>query len=229
MNTNELKRFAQDIRRKLMQQVTAKLDFVLNSDTPELRERAEQVKKLKEELKKTSREQLIDKVAYTWFNRLIALRFMDANDYQPLGVRVISPLPNQTSPELLNQAKQGDIPSELKVNVQNVMDILDGRTTSSNPQNEVFKTLLIGACNHLSSVLPFLFERINDYTELLLPDDLTSEFSVVSDIVKEMSEEDCKEVEIIGWLYQFYISELNDELISSKKKYEKDELAPASQ
>jgi|SRR5690554_465596 len=229
MNTNELKRFAQETRRKLMQQVAAKLDFVLTGDTPELRERAEQVKKLKEELKKTSKEQLVDKVAYTWFNRLMALRFMDANDYQPIGVRVISPLPNQTSPELLNQAKQGDIPSELKVDVKSVMDILDGRTTSSNPQNEVFKILLIGACNHLSSVLPFLFERINDYTELLLPDDLTSEFSVVSDIVKEMSEEDCGEVEIIGWLYQFYISEKKDEVFASKSKVKKEDIPAATQ
>jgi type II restriction/modification system DNA methylase subunit YeeA len=229
MNTNALKKFAQETRRKLMQQVAAKLEFVLTADTPELRENAEQVKKLKEELQKTTKAQLVDKVAYTWFNRFMALRFMDANDYQPLGIRIISPLPSQTSPEILNQAKQGDIPAELKVDAKKVMDILDGRVNSSNPQNEAFKILLIGACNHLSSVLPFLFEKINDYTELLLPDDLTSEFSVVFDMVQGMTEGDCQEVEIIGWLYQFYISEWNDELISSKKVYKKNELAPASQ
>ena len=81
----------------------------------------------------------------------------------------------------------------------------------------------------LNKVFPFLFERINDYAELLLPDDLISEFSIVHDIREGMKDEDCKEVEVIGWLYQFYISELNDELISSKKKYAKNELAPASQ
>jgi type II restriction/modification system DNA methylase subunit YeeA len=229
MNTNALKKFAQETRRKLMQQIAAKLEFVTNNDTPELREKAEQVRKLKEELQKTTKEQLVDKVAYTWFNRFMALRFMDVNDFQPLGVRVISPLPGQTAPEILNLTKQGDIAPELKVNEQKVMDILDGRTSSSNPQNEAYKELLIASCNHLHTVLPFLFERINDFTELLLPDDLTSQFSILSDVVTGMTEEDCKEVEIIGWLYQFYISEWNDELISSKKVYKKNELAPASQ
>lgn len=229
MNTNILKKFAQETRRKLMQQVAAKLEFVTTNDTPELREKADQVKKLKEALQKYGKGQLIDKVAYTWFNRFMALRFMDANDYQPLGVRVLSPLPGQTTPEILNQAKQGDIPAELKVNQQKVMDLLDGRTPSSNPQNEAYKELLIASCNHLHIVLPFLFERINDYTELLLPDDLTSQFSILTDVVVGMTEEECHEVEIIGWLYQFYISEWNDELISSKKVYKKSELAPASQ
>jgi type II restriction/modification system DNA methylase subunit YeeA len=229
MNTNALKKFAQETRRKLMQQVAAKLEFVTTNDTPELREKAEQVKKLKEALQKHGKGQLIDKVAYTWFNRFMALRFMDANDYQPLGVRILSPLTGQTTPEILNQVKQGDIPSDLKVNHQKVMDLLDGRTPSSNPQNEAYKELLIASCNHLHTVLPFLFERINDYTELLLPDDLTSQFSILTDVVAGMTEEECHEVEIIGWLYQFYISEWNDELISSKKVYKKNELAPASQ
>lgn len=229
MNTNTLKKFAQETRRKLMQQVAAKLDFVTNNDTPELREKAEQVRKLKEEINAIGKEQVVEKVAYTWFNRFMALRFMDANDYQPLGVRVLSPLPGQTTPEILNQAKQGDIPAELKLKPQKILDLLDGRTPSANPQNEAYKELLIASCNHLHAVLPFLFERINDYTELLLPDDLTSEFSIVYDVVQGMTEADCQEVEIIGWLYQFYISEWNDELISSKKKYDKNELAPASQ
>lgn len=229
MNTNTLKKFAQETRRKLMQQVAAKLDYVLENDTPELREKAVQLKKLKEAIKDSDREQVVDKVAYTWFNRFMALRFMDANDYQPIGIRVLSPFPGQTTPEILNQAKQGDIPSELKVSQKKILDLLDGRTPSSNPQNEAYKELLIASCNHLHAVLPFLFEKINDYTELLLPDDLTSQFSVLNDVVTGMTEADCQEVEIIGWLYQFYISEWNDELISSKKKYDKNELAPASQ
>jgi type II restriction/modification system DNA methylase subunit YeeA len=229
MNTNALKKFAQETRRKLMQQVAAKLEFVTTNDTPELREKAEQVKKLKEALQKHGKEQLIDKVAYTWFNRFMALRFMDANDYQPLGVLVLSPLTGQTTPEILNQAKQGDIPAELKVNQQKVMDLLDGRTPSSNPQNEAYKELLIASCNHLHTVLPFLFERINDYTELLLPDDLTSQFSILTDVVAGMTEEDCKEVEIIGWLYQFYISEKKDEVFASKSKVKKEDIPAATQ
>jgi type II restriction/modification system DNA methylase subunit YeeA len=229
MNTNALKKFAQETRRKLMQQVAAKLEFVTTNDTPELREKAVHVRKLNEAIQKYGKEQLIDKVAYTWFNRFMALRFMDANDYQPLGVRVLSPLSGQTTPEILNQAKQGDIPVELKVNQQKVMDLLDGRTPSSNPQNEAYKELLIASCNHLNTVLPFLFERINDYTELLLPDDLTSQFSVLTDMVAGMTEEECHEVEIIGWLYQFYISEKKDEVFASKSKVKKEDIPAATQ
>jgi type II restriction/modification system DNA methylase subunit YeeA len=229
MNTNALKKFAQEARRKLLEQVGAKLEYVLHTDTPELREKADQVQKLKEAVQKTSKEKIIDKVTYTWFNRFIALRFMDANDYQPIGIRVLTPKDGFTLPELLDEAKQGNIPEELSVKNQRIYDLLDGKIPSSNAQNEAYKDLLIGACNHLNKVFPFLFERINDYTELLLPDDLTSELSIIKDICDGMSIEECAEVEIVGWLYQFYISEKNEQLISSKKVYKKDELAPASQ
>jgi hypothetical protein len=229
MNTNALKKFAQEARIKLITQVASKLEYVLTSDSSELREKAAQVRKLQEAINASSKEQVIDKVAYTWFNRLMALRFMDANEYQPIGVRVITPKEGYTLPELLDEAKQGNIPDELPINQQRVYDVLDGKIPSTNAQNEAYKELLIGACNHLNQVFPFLFEKINDYAELLLPDDLTSEFSIVQDIRNGMTTEECTEVEIIGWLYQFYISELNDELISSKKKYKKEDLAPASQ
>ena len=229
MNTNQLKKFAQEARRKLIYQVSAKLNYVLTSDTAELREKSSSINKLKEALKETSKEQLIDKVAYTWFNRFVALRFMDVNDYQPLGVKILSSLQGYTTPEILDDAKRGNLNEELQVDRRKIGDMLDGRIPSSNAQNEVYKLLLTGVCNHLYKTFPFLFERIDDYTELLLPDDLTSEFSIIQDIRNGMSKEDCKEVEIIGWLYQFYISERNEELISSKKKYKKEELAPASQ
>jgi hypothetical protein len=229
MNTSGLKKFAQEARRKLLEQVGAKLEYVLNTDTPELREKTNQVQKLKETIQSSSKEQVIDKVTYTWFNRFMALRFMDANDYQPNGIRVLTPKDGQTLPELLAEAKQGHIPEELSVKKQRIYDLLDGKIPSNNAQNEAYKDLLIGACNHLNKVFPFLFERINDYTELLLPDDLTSQLSIIQDIRDGMSIEECAEVEIVGWLYQFYISERNEELISSKKVYKKDELAPASQ
>lgn len=229
MNTSALKKFAQEARLKLLEQVGAKLAFVLNNDTSALREKSEQVKKLREALTDTTVEQLIDKVSYTWFNRLMALRFLDANDYQPFDIRVLTPKNGYTLPELLDEAKSGHIPEELKVKTQRIFDLLAGKIPSANAQNEAYKELLIGACNYLSHVFPFLFERINDYTELLLPDDLTSELSIVNDICIGMSTADCAEVEIIGWLYQFYISAKNEELISSKKVYKKEDLAPASQ
>jgi hypothetical protein len=229
MNTNNLKRFAQQARRKLLEQVAAKLEQVLHTDSAELREKAGALRKLQEEINHTSKEQVIEKVAYTWFNRLMALRFMDANDYQPLGVRVITPKDGYTLPEILDEAKQGQLPDELPVKSQHIYDLLDGKIPSTNAQNEAYKELLIGACNHLNKVFRFLFERLNDYAELLLPDDLTSEFSIVQDMREGMTQEDCLQVEIIGWLYQFYISEKKDELINAKKKYKADEIAPVTQ
>jgi hypothetical protein len=230
MNTNQLKRFAQEARTKLLRQVGAKMDFVLSHDTAGLRGRADTLQKLQEEIRRHGKEAVIDKVAYTWFNRLVALRFMDVNGYQPIGMSVVTPAtPSHVSPQILTEAHSGNIPGELKVNREQLFDILDGRQPSNNPDNDVYRMLLVAACNNLSYLFPFLFERIEDYTELLLPDDLTSPFSIVTDIVNGMADEDCREVEIIGWLYQFYISEKNEELIQSKKTYRKDELAPASQ
>jgi type II restriction/modification system DNA methylase subunit YeeA len=229
MNTNQLKKFAQQARIKLIDQIKAKLEFVLTNDTPELREKSEQVKKLKEELVKTKKEQLIDKVAYTWFNRFMALRFMDVNDYQPLGVKIITPKDGYTLPEILDDAKQGQISDDLKVNRERISDLIDGKIPSANGQNEAYRELLIGACNHLHQILPFLFERINDYTELLLPDDLTSELSIIQDIRDGMSAEDCAEVEVIGWLYQFYISEKKDEVFASKSAVKKEDIPAATQ
>ncbi len=229
MNTNTLKKFAQEANKKLVAQIGAKMDYVLNTDSVELREKEAQVRRLKEEISNTSKAQVIDKVAYTWFNRLMALRFMDVNDFQPLGLRVISPKDGFTTPELLEEVKQGHIPTDLLVKKDRIFDLLDGKIPSPNPQNEVFKELLIGACNHLHKTLPFLFERINDYTDLLLPDDLISDFSIVQDIRNGMNAEDCKEVEIIGWLYQFYISEKKDQVFASGERVKKEDIPAATQ
>ena len=161
MNTNALKKFAQEARRKLIEQVSSKLEYVLNTDSPELREKADQVRKLRETINISSKEEVIDKVTYTWFNRFIALRFMDANEYQPIGIRVLTPKDGYTLPELLDEAKQGHIPAELSVKNQHIFDLLHGKTPSANAQDEAYKELLIGACNHLNKVFPFLFEWLD--------------------------------------------------------------------
>ena len=229
MNTNQLKKFAQEARRKLIDQVSSRLNYVLNTDSAELREKSAAISNLREALKNSTKEQLIDKVAYTWFNRFVALRFMDVNDYQPIGVQILSTIEGFTTPEILDEAKRGHIHDELQVDRRKIGDLLDGRIPSSNAQNEVYKLLLTGVCNHLHKTFPFLFERIDDYTELLLPDDLTSEFSIIQDIRNGMSKEDCKEVEIIGWLYQFYISEKKDEVFASNDKVKKEDIPAATQ
>lgn len=228
MNTNNLKRFAQDARRKLLEQVSSKLDYVLSHDSSTLRTKAETLKRLNDEIEASGRDTVVDKVAYTWFNRLVALRFMDANSFQPMGINVLTPV-SGISPQILDEAHAGHIPEELPIRKEEVMDILDGRVVSVNPDNDAYRILLVASCNQISTVFPFLFERINDYTELLLPDDLTSSFSIIKDILNGMSDEDCQEVEIIGWLYQFYISEKKDEVFASGEKVKKEDIPAATQ
>lgn len=97
-------------------------------------------------------------------------------------------------------------------------ELLDGKTKVKDVHTEVYKILLIASCNQWHTTMPFMFERINDYTELLLPDDLLSEYSIVTDIRNGMSDEDCKQEELIGWLYQFYISDKKDEVFEKLKK-----------
>jgi hypothetical protein len=227
MNTNQLKKFAKEARIKLITQIGVKLDFVLTQDTAELRGKSNELGQLRSKLSELGREQLIETVAYTWFNRIMALRFMDANGYNT--PKVVTPLPGMSNPEILQNALAGNIEEDLKLDRQRLNDLIDGRTSSSDAQTEAFKMLLVASCNKWHSAMPFMFERISDYTELLLPDDLLSDFSIVSDIRIGMSDDDCQHEEILGWLYQFYISDENERLIKSKNVYKKHELAPASQ
>ena len=227
--TTTLKKFSQSTRLRLLEAVEDKLNYVLNTDSAGLRDYAESIQALRADMQQLGKDALIDKVAYTWFNRLMALRFMDANDYQPLRLKVVSPRDGFTLPEILDEAAQGRIPEELKVDKQKVNDLLDGKIAVANPQNEVYRLLLIASCNYLYGLFPFLFEKLKDYTELLLPDDLTSELSIIQDFVNGMTEEDCRETEMIGWLYQFYISDKKDEVFASKSKVAKEEIPAATQ
>ena len=217
MNTNQLKRFAKDARIKLLDQIGRKLDFVLTNFSQSFIDTyAEQIQSLKDKIQQTSREQVIEMVAYTWFNRLMALRFMDANGYTL--PKVITPLPGMTNPEILQNALAGHIEAELHLDRQRLNNLLDGRTAAADAHTEAYKMLLVAVCNQWHKAMPFMFERISDYTELLLPDDLLSDYSIVADIRNGMSDEDCQQEEVIGWLYQFYISDKKDDVFEGLKK-----------
>jgi len=216
MNTSQLKRFAKEARIKLINQVGRKLEFVLTHDTAELRGKQNEIAQLKQKIQEHSKDHVIETVAYTWFNRLMALRFMDANGYAM--PKIVTPLPGMTNPEVLQNALAGNIEEDLKVDRQRINDLLDGRTANADAHTEAYKMLLVAVCNHWHTTMPFMFERISDYTELLLPDDLLSDFSVVADIRNGMSDEDCQQEELIGWLYQFYISDKKDEVFNGLKK-----------
>ena len=231
MNTVQLKRFAQEARKKLSTLVDGKLEAVLRDDSGSLRAKQDTIRQLQAELEKLGREALVDKVAYTWFNRLVALRFMDANGFQPLGVKILSPAEGMDGniPQILNDIHAGQFPDDLKIDRPYINDVLNGVISSNNPDNTIYRHVLIAVCNDLHRIFPFLFERIDDYSELLLPDDLTSPFSILADMVAGMSVSDCAEVEIIGWLYQFYISEKKDEVFASKSKVKKEDIPAATQ
>ncbi|WP_427551203.1 BREX-1 system adenine-specific DNA-methyltransferase PglX [Methylomonas sp. MS20] len=222
METAKLKKFAQYARRSLIEQVSAKLKLVLTEESAARRESVAAVKKLEEAIQLQGKDQVIERVAYIWFNRFCALRFMDVNRYNRVGI--VSPAdPGQFQPEILAEAKMGHIDEEMvqdKIR-QQVFALLDGKAPSRDPQGEAYRLLVVAACNYWNKAMPFLFERIEDYTELLMPDDLLSGNSILAYTREAMTPETCEDVEVIGWLYQFYISEKKDEVFEGLKKNKK--------
>ena len=216
MDTNALKKFAQAARNLLIDQVTSKLDLVLVDGSAARRQHPQAMKDLDQAIARDGKSQVIEQVAYTWFNRFTALRFMDANGYTAVGI--VSPAEGQTRPEVLAEAMAGNLPEGAPVEVA---ALLDGRTPSSDPQAEAYRQLLVHACNQWHGTMPFLFEEIDDYTELLMPEDLLSQTSILSETRKVMTEDACQDVEIIGWLYQFYISEKKDQVFAGLKRNQK--------
>ncbi|MHB8964323.1 MAG: BREX-1 system adenine-specific DNA-methyltransferase PglX, partial [Saccharofermentanales bacterium] len=221
MDTSALKKYAQSARRSLQEQVSIKLKAALLLDSAARRENAPAVVRLEAAIRKHGQENIIERIAYTWFNRFSALRFMDVNHYTTVGV--VSPLAGQSQPEILAEAKMGHIDPSMVPNAirQRVIDLINGQIPGVNPQAEAYRLLIVAACNSWNQAMPFLFEKINDYTELLMPDDLLSEQSVLTQMRSVMTPESCKEVEIIGWLYQFYISEKKDEVFLGLKNNKK--------
>lgn len=221
MNTSQLKSFAQQSRKALMDTVSGKLDYVLDENSLERRESASAVSALEGLIKEIGKEQVIEKVAYTWFNRFCALRYMDVNRYNKIGI--VSPVEGQTQPEILAEAKMNYIDDSIVPadKIADIRSLLNGTKTSKDPQGEAYKLLFVSYCNSLNKQLPFMFEKISDYTELLLPDDLLAQNSVLSNTIKVLDAETCKDIEVIGWLYQYYISEKKDEVFAELKKGKK--------
>lgn len=154
---------------------------------------------------------VVEEVAYTWFNRFIALRFMEVNGFLPSYVRVFSDEQNNFRPEILRQAASIELEG---LDKQKVFTL-----KSAGNDEELFKYLLITQCNALHDVLPFLFQKIADYTELLFPDFLLRDGSVIDTMLAQIPEADWLDgVQIIGWLYQYYNSEPKDAVFENLKK-----------
>jgi len=227
VNTAALKIFAPAMRRQLLEAVGRRLDLLLHSQTPDtLSTYARQIAELREqEVKK--QDQLLERVAYTWFNRLCALRYLDARGWHPFGCKVLMPAAEgETQPELLQLMRAGSLPAELKshTNEARLHGLLDDQIPAAvaggDPQAEVYRELVLASCRSYHQLLPELFEGLDDASELLLPDDLLSEGSIAGSFRSEISDTDCEDVEIIGWLYQFYISEKKDQVIGKVVKSE---------
>lgn len=216
MDTNALKKFAQAARTQLIDQVTSKLTVVLDPASAARREHPEAMKALDGAIADQGKAQVIEQVAYTWFNRFAALRFMDANGYTL--PRVVSPADGATRPEILAEAIAGNLPDKAP---PAIAALLDGRVPSNDPQGEAYRLLLVHACNAWHEPMPFLFEKFDDYSELLMPDDLLSPASILARLREVLTEEVCADVEVIGWLYQFYISEKKDQVFAGLKKNQK--------
>ncbi len=220
MDTSKLKKFAQFARTRLMEDVKAKVARVLATDSAARREAPQAVKELEKAITSSDQDQVIERVAYTWFNRFCALRFMDMNRYTRVGV--VSPAEGQFQPEILADAKMGHLDDTIPaVTQKKIQDLLAGRATSTDPQGEAYRLLVVAACNAWHQAMPFLFQRIDDYTELLMPDDLLSGNSILAYTREAMTPDACEDVEVIGWLYQFYISEKKDQVFDGLKKNKK--------
>ena len=224
MNKNAIKKFATEARRELIARVSQRaLKYGIsdkevgnpNDDSvgghllssTEKKQRAALIVQIREK----GYEQVMEEVAYTWFNRFSALRFMEVNGYLPSHVRVFTDEENNFKPQIISEA------------IHLELDGLDMEKVyaykEANDNDELYKYLLITQCNALNSVLPGMFQKIADYTELLFPDNLLREGSVIQQMIELIPEDDWKDaVQIIGWLYQYYNSEKKDDVFAALKK-----------
>ena len=163
------------------------------------------------QIKDKGYRQVMEEVAYTWFNRFSALRFMEVNGYLPSHVRVFTDEENRFKPQILAEAIHLELDG---MDMEKVYALKDAEKT-----DELYRYLLIVQCNALNKILPGMFQRIADYTELLLPDNLLRQGSVIEQMISTIPESDWKDaVQIIGWLYQYYNSEKKDDVFAALKK-----------
>ena len=224
MDKNSIKKYAVWARRELISRVNQKALQYGVSEKESIDAAADMVnghllsgneKKQRQALvnriKQIGYQQTMEEAAYTWFNRFSALRFMEVNGYLPTHVRVFTDEQNAFKPQILAEAIHMELDG---LSMGKVYELKD-----ANKTDELYKYLLITQCNALSAVLPGMFTRIEDYTELLFPDNLLREGSIIEQMISMIPEEDWKDaVQIIGWLYQYYNVEPKDKVFADLKK-----------
>lgn len=236
MNTNNIKKYAPKARREFMDAVAKRLNTfgITANKKGELQiaeanlqgsvlqisgnsfdgKLAEPRKRIVARSQKLGYAQLIEQVAYTWFNRLCAIRYMEIHDYLGHGFRVLSHPDNPKGFEIIDHAQ--DAADELGLDRARIIEL----KLAGNKDEELYRELLLGQCHKLHEAMPFLFDALDDETELLLPDNLTRTDSILRGLVDSIPEEGWQQVEVIGWLYQFYISEKKDQVMGKVVKSE---------
>lgn len=235
MDKNAIKKYAVWARRELISRVSQKAlqygiaeDNIVPATVASVNgvvlsdEEVKQRKALIEQISSKGYEQVMEEVAYTWFNRFIALRFMEVNGYLPSHVRVFTDEDNNFKPQILAEAINLELDG---LDLERVYALKD-----ANDNDTLFKYLVIVQCNALNPILPGMFQKIDDYTVLLFPDNLLREGSVIQQMIEMIPEEDWKDaVQIIGWLYQFYNIEPKADVFAKNGKISKEEIPAATQ
>ena len=242
-----LKKFAIESRKDLMEKIKNKINtfyideefkkeqkgeiYVLSNEKHSLSLTNEEYQKrelLIKRIKELSLEQVIEEAAYTWFNRIIAIRYMEINDYLPLtkdnqslGIRVLSSKDNTPDPEILKFTNLINPDLDIDFKKEKYVELKD--------DNEKFKYVLLLVCKKLGRVIPQVFDGITDYIDILIPDNLLNDTGFITKIINEVPEDNYNQVEIIGWLYQYYNQTEKDRVISAKKAYKKNEIPYATQ
>lgn len=236
MNKTAIKKFAVNARKDLKERVARKAfeygvseKGIIDENSNSLNGRllsAEEINQRKQLIKKVKElgfDHVIEEVSYTWFNRFIALRYMEVNNYLPFKTRVFTNENNEFKPEILKEALQIDIDGLDKQVVYNFIE--------SKDDEGLYKYLLVSICNDMGNYLPSMFTKISDYKVLLMPDNLLAKDSILAQMIDEnVIEEDAwkKNIEIIGWFYQYYISEKHNEVVNLTKGTVKKEDIPAA-
>lgn len=224
MDKNAIKKYAVWARKEMLSRVAQKAQQYGITETEMVdagadsvngkvlsAEEMQQRRALIAQINEKGYQQVMEEVAYTWFNRFSALRFMEVNGYLPSHVRVFTDENNAFKPQILAEALHLELD---KLNKDKVYALKEAEQTE-----ELYKYLLIVQCNALNSILPGMFQTIADYTELLLPDNLLREGSVIEQMISQIPEDNWQDaVQIIGWLYQYYNSEKKDEVFAALKK-----------
>ena len=242
-----LKKFAIESRQDLMSKIKNKINtyyideeftkeqkgdlYILSNSKHSLSLTNEEYKKrelLIKRIKELSLEQVIEEAAYTWFNRIIAIRYMEINDMLPLtrdnqslGIRVLSSKDNTPDPEILKFTNLMNPELDIEFKKEKYAELKD--------DNEKFKYILLLVCKKLGRVIPQVFDGITDYIDILIPDNLLNDTGFITKIINEVPEENFNQVEIIGWLYQYYIFDLKDIFKEKYKKYDKESLPVMTQ